>query len=223
MTAVWFPVRAASQEASPPASDVSVERLFDQRCEGCHGEGGKGGDRAPALVNSRSLRSRTESQIRDLIRNGTPGGMPPFPLPENELRQFAKWVRSLNSSAYDAQPDGDAAAGEQFFFGKGQCSACHLVHGRGKANGPDLSDIGRQSTLREIEAVLDNPTAQMGAHSTASCPVWAFCPDESWAVVDVRLRNGAVLRGFARNQSNLDLALQTFDGRVHLLTEADYQ
>jgi len=149
--------------------------------------------------------------------------MPPFPLPENELRQFAKWVRSLNSSAYDAQPDGDAAAGEQFFFGKGQCSACHLVHGRGKANGPDLSDIGRQSTLREIEAVLDNPTAQMGAHSTASCPVWAFCPDESWAVVDVRLRNGAVLRGFARNQSNLDLALQTFDGRVHLLTEADYQ
>ena len=58
----------------------------------------------------------------------------------------------------------------------------------GKVNGPDLSDIGRKSTRRELELVLDNPTSQMGIHTTPTCPSWAFCPDEVWAVVNVHLR-----------------------------------
>ena len=90
-------------------------------------------------------------------------------------------------------------------------------------NGPDLSDIGRKSTVRELELVLDNPTSQMGIHTTPSCPSWAFCPDEAWAVVNVRLRNGSALRGFARNRAEHDLQLQTFDGKMHLLTDADYE
>jgi PQQ-dependent dehydrogenase (methanol/ethanol family) len=220
---LWFALQAVSQNVSAPAADSALEKLFQLRCAGCHGENAGGGERAPALANSRSLRSRTESQIHDLIRDGTAGGMPPFPLPESELQPLARWVRSLNSSAYDMHPAGDVAAGEQFFFGKGQCSTCHMVHGRGKANGPDLSDIGRQSKVGEIEAVLDNPTSQMGAHSTPSCPAWAFCPDESWSVVNVRLRDGSSLRGFARNHGARDLQLQTFDGRMHLLTDADYR
>ena len=35
-----------------------AEKQFDQLCAGCHGEGGAGGDRAPALINNRELRSR---------------------------------------------------------------------------------------------------------------------------------------------------------------------
>ena len=184
----------ASQAAADAPS--SVERIYAQRCAGCHGENAGGGERAPALANSRSLRNRTESQIHDIIHNGTSGGMPPFPMPESELQPLARWVRSLNTSAYDAAPAGDAAAGERFFFGQGQCATCHMIHGRGKANGPDLSDLGHQLKLGEIEAVLDNPTSQMGAHGTASCPGWAFCPDESWMVVDVRLRDGSNVARF---------------------------
>ena len=208
-------LQAAAQ--SPPA-----EKQFDRLCAGCHGEGGAGGDRAPALINNRGLRSRSEKQIADLIKTGTSGGMPAFPLPENELQLLARWIRGLNTSAFDTRPSGDAAAGEQIFFGTGQCSTCHMVHGRGKVNGPDLSDIGRRSTVRELELVLDNPTSQMGMHTTSSCPSWAFCPDEEWAVVKVRLRNGSSLRGFARNRAEHDLQLQTFDGKLHLLTEDDY-
>ena len=200
-----------------------TEKQFSQLCESCHGEGGEGGDRAPALVNSRSLRRRSESQIRDLIKNGTPGGMPPFALPERELQSLATWVHSRNLSAYNTRPAGDVAAGEQFFFSGGQCSTCHMIHGRGKANGPDLSDIGLKSTVSEIVSALENPTAQMGMHTTPSCPSWAFCPDESWAVVQVLLRNRSVLRGFARNRAEHDLQLQTFDGRIHLLTDTDYE
>src|SRR5262249_32312426 len=138
------------------------------------------------------------------------------------LQMMARWVRSLNVSAFDTKPPGDAAAGEKFFFAEGKCSNCHMVNGRGKVNGPDLSDIGRKSTVRELELALDNPTSQMGIHTTPTCPSWAFCPEEVWAVVNVHLRNGSSLSGFARNRAEHDLQLQTFDGKMHLLTDADY-
>ncbi len=218
MRAIVLILAAAFQAgAQSPA-----EKQFNQRCAGCHGEGGAGGDRAPALTNNRGLRSRSERQIADLIRTGTPGGMPAFRLPLPELQSLARWVRSLNMPAFNSRPAGDATAGEQLFFGTAQCSTCHMVHGRGTVNGPDLSDIGLKSTTRELELVLDNPNSQMGIHTTATCPSWAFCPDEAWAVVNVRLRNGSGLRGFARNRAEHDLQLQTFDGRMHLLTDEDY-
>ena len=138
-------------------STADPENKFSQLCESCHGSGGTGGDRAPALINNRSLRSRSEAQIQELIRNGTPGGMPAFALPDEQLRGLAQWVRSLNVSALDMKPAGDSIAGKQFFFGKGQCSTCHMVHGSGKSNGPDLSDVGRKSTLRELDAVSGQP------------------------------------------------------------------
>src|SRR5579862_1090201 len=163
------------------AAQAQPEKQFSQLCSGCHGDGASGGDRAPALTNNRALRGRTESQIADLIQNGTPGGMPAFALPDAELNPLAAWVRSLNTTASDAKPSGDPAAGEKLFFGSAQCSTCHMVHGRGKVNGPDLSEIGRKSTLHELDLVLDNPTSQMGMHTTATCPGWAFCPDEQWA------------------------------------------
>ncbi|MFL6415652.1 MAG: c-type cytochrome, partial [Bryobacteraceae bacterium] len=175
---------------------LAQQPVFRQLCAGCHGDKATGGDRAPSLVNSRSLRARTEVQIRDLIRNGTPGGMPAFRLPEDQLTEMARWVHSLNASAYDVKPAGDVAAGKAFFFGAGDCSSCHMVHGAGGTNGPDLSVAGRQLTVREIEQMLLDPTSQMGTRSAANCPGWAFCPQQPWGVIDVRLRNGSTLRGF---------------------------
>jgi alcohol dehydrogenase (cytochrome c) len=97
-----------------------------------------------------------------------------------------------------------------------------MVRGRGGVNGPDLSGVAQRSTPAEIEAILDDPTSQMGMKTTSWCPGWAFCPDVEWGVVDVKLRGGGALRGFARNQGEHDLQLQTFDGKLHLLTERDY-
>ena len=175
------------------------------------------------MVNSRSLRSRSENQIQDLIRNGTRAGMPPFPLPEDQLRTLAAWVHSLNASAYGVRPPGDVSAGERFFFGAGQCATCHMVAGRGKSNGPDLSDIGLQLTLPELETAVDNPDSRVGNHSSSSCPGWAWCPQDGWTMVNVRMRDGSVLRGFARNQGKHDLQLQTLDGRVHLVLDTEYE
>src|SRR5690349_12469934 len=127
----------------PPAeSELAPANQFSKLCEGCHGAGAKGTERGPALVNSRRLRRSSETQIRDIIHNGTPGGMPAFALPDQQLLGLAKWVRSLNASAFDSKPPGDTAAGSAFFFGKGNCSTCHMVRGIGGVQGPDLSDVG---------------------------------------------------------------------------------
>ena len=97
-----------------------------------------------------------------------------------------------------------------------------MVHGRGAINGPDLTNIAARSTMAEMEKVLDDPTSQMGVHSLAVCPPWAFCPDFSWAVVDVTLKNGTLLRGFARKRTEHELQLQSFDGKLHLLDAGEY-
>ena len=218
---------AAALLATPAAAQTSADfaaaqKQFAGTCAGCHGEGGAGGDRAPALTNNIALRGMTEAQIRDLIKSGTPGGMPSFNLPDAQLQQLASWLRSLNQSAFDTKPAGDIAAGEPFLGGKRPCASSHTVHGRGNANGPDLSAIGRRSTVHELELVLDNPTSQMGIHTTAACPRWAFCPDDSWRVVNVKLRDSSSLRGFARGRAEHDLELQGFDGRLHFLTDKQY-
>jgi PQQ-dependent dehydrogenase (methanol/ethanol family) len=202
---------------------AAQEGRFKQLCASCHGDGGTGGDRAPSLVDSRSLRARSETQIGDLIRNGTRGGMPAFRLPDEQLRELAHWVHSLNASAYEAKPAGDIPAGRQYFFGEGKCGTCHMVRGQGKTNGPDLSLVGRQLTVHEIEQTLIDPTAQMGTRSAANCPGWAFCAQEPWAVVNVGLQNGTALSGFARSEGKHDIQLQTFDGRFHSLTDAEYK
>ncbi len=208
--------------ALPGLAAVVPGQQFAKLCTGCHGENAVGTDRGPSFHNSRSLRRRSEAQIHDLIRNGTPGGMPSFALPEEELAALTRFVRSFNASAFEVRPEGDAAAGETFFFGTGGCAECHMVRGRGNVNGPDLSSAGRELTLPDIEQTLDNPSARLGTHTASGCPGWAYCPQDIWAVVNVKLRDGNSLRGFARSQGRHDLQLQTFDGRFRLLTDAEY-
>ncbi len=193
---------------------------YRKSCAACHGENASGTDRGPGLIGSRSLRRRDETQIRSLIKNGTRGGMPAFPLPAPELDTLARLVRSWNASAWDAKQAGDVAAGKRFF--DAQCLTCHMVRGQGASNGPDLSNIAREFTVRELEQTLADPNSRKGKRNNAACPGWAFCPDDPWGVVNVKLTNGGTLRGFARARGPHDLQLQTFDGRLHLLRSSDY-
>src|SRR3954464_7671450 len=118
---------AALCSAFPAAAQNAFSggpELYGKLCAGCHGPAATGTERGPALLDNRSLRSRSEKQIHDLIRGGSRGGMPPFAIPEDQLQALARWVRSLNTSAYDLGIPGDADSGERFFFGRGQCASC---------------------------------------------------------------------------------------------------
>ena len=202
------------------AAAQEIPAVYGKYCAACHADSAAGTDRGPGLIDTRSLRSRSETQIRGIIRNGTRGGMPAFPLPDAELDALAKAVRSWNASAFDAHPPGDPAAGKVLF--EKQCLTCHMAQGRGASNGPDLSSIARELTVRELEQTLLNPNSRKGKRNGAACPGWAFCPDDPWGVVSVQLKNGTALRGFARSQGPHDIQLQTFDGKLHLFTATDY-
>lgn len=197
-----------------------MPEAYKRYCAACHGDGATGTDRGPGLIDSRSLRSRSEARIRTIIREGTRGGMPAFPLPNPELDTLARLVRSWNSSAFDAKPEGDAEAGKTMF--DAQCVSCHMVRGIGGTNGPDLSNIGKELTVGELEKTLTDPSSRKGKKNDAACPGWAFCPSDPWGVVNVRLRDGKTLRGFSRSRGPHDLQLQTFDGRMHLLAESEW-
>src|SRR5215472_12376996 len=128
------------------------KQVFARHCALCHGADGHGTERGPNLASSRRVRSRSLDELRGVIHNGIPSeGMPAFDLPVAELDAVTRFVRALSGSAAGANVPGDHTAGEQFFFGKGGCAGCHMVLGRGKAVGPDLSAVGRELTLDEIE------------------------------------------------------------------------
>jgi len=196
----------AAQEADSGAQIASARVQFQRTCALCHGSNAEGTDRGPALGNNRRLRSVSVNEIADVIKDGQ-GGMPSFPLPASELHAMAVFIKSLNATAYEMPPGGDVTAGERFFFGAGACSQCHMVMGRGGTNGPDLSEIGRQLTVTELGQWLENP----GARSVPG-----------YSVVNVQLRDGTSLRGFARGRGTHNLQLQTFDGRFHFLSEGEY-
>jgi PQQ-dependent dehydrogenase (methanol/ethanol family) len=196
----------AAQEADSGAQIASARDQFQRTCALCHGSNAEGTDRGPALGNNRRLRSVSVNEIADVIKDGQ-GGMPSFPLPASELHAMAVFIKSLNATAYEMPPGGDVTAGERFFFGAGACSQCHMVMGRGGTNGPDLSEIGRQLTVTELGQWLENP----GARSVPG-----------YSVVNVQLRDGTSLRGFARGRGTHNLQLQTFDGRFHFLSEGEY-
>jgi PQQ-dependent dehydrogenase (methanol/ethanol family) len=207
MAAVWVlhSSGVSAQNAASPA--VHEPALFEKTCAVCHGGGGGGTDRAPALTNNRELRGASEKELAELIRNGR-GNMPAFSLLSAEqIQELAHFIRSMNADAFEMRPAGDVAAGAEIFYGSGRCASCHTAQGRGGSNGPDLSSIGRQATLSELEQSLRQPDAHIAA---------------GYTVVEVTLRNGSTLRGFARNQGAHDLQLQTFDGQLHLLLEDEY-
>ncbi|MDP9170877.1 MAG: PQQ-binding-like beta-propeller repeat protein, partial [Acidobacteriota bacterium] len=78
----------------------------------------------------------------------------------------------------------------------GNCASCHAT------NGPDLSNIGRQLTLPQLEQALTHPSGK---------------------TTSVTLTNGSTLRGLARARGSHDLVLQTADGQLHMLTDKQYK
>jgi PQQ-dependent dehydrogenase (methanol/ethanol family) len=198
------PVWGQSAPAAPPGAH-RAEKIFADRCAVCHGADARGGEYGPALAGNSDLRERSISWFRDLIRKGVPSaGMPAFHLSAAELDAVAVLVRSLNLPAAESTVAGDRSSGERFFFDKGQCASCHMIDGRGAAVGPDLSNVAREMTVAEIRTSLVDP----GAHITPG-----------YQQVTVRLQNGETLRGFARSQTNFEIALQDGNGQFHLLGE----
>ena len=200
-------VLLSSAFAQTPDAVEAGRQRFNIRCAGCHGQDGLGGERAPAIGKGWRSRMETETAIHDLIVQGIPdAGMPAFNLPAAELTQLVAFLQSRVLPLAKTAVSGDVGRGQALFFGEGRCAQCHMAWGRGSANGPDLTEASLKLTLAEVETSLRNPDARRA-------------PGYGTAIV--RLKQGGELRGFVRNESNADLQLQGFDGRLHLLWRRD--
>ncbi|MGH9615013.1 MAG: c-type cytochrome, partial [Bryobacteraceae bacterium] len=209
-----------------PAQTVETGKpLFLARCAGCHGEDGRGGEHGPNIVDVRQPRASTKEAVLGLIRKGIPeAGMPAFQIPDSEAGAIADYVMSLKvpgrasvaKVAMEKPAPGDAAAGERFFVGEGNCASCHMVQGRGGVLGPDLSNVGRDRTPAQIEQALRDPGAvQEGRASEGRRG------RSSYPAVTARLRDGRIVRGIAKNESPFDLQLLGMDGKLYLLKKED--
>ena len=84
------------------------QRVFTERCAGCHGKDAQGSAKGPRLDGDARLSRQAVGQLARVIRRGSPAtGMPRFDLPADELRAVASYIHSMNAVARPANaPEG---------------------------------------------------------------------------------------------------------------------
>jgi PQQ-dependent dehydrogenase (methanol/ethanol family) len=187
--------------AGNPEAVAAGKKLFEESCQICHGGDARGG-RGPALAAGDFLHGSEDGQIFQNIREGIAGTqMPAFEMLPNEIWQIVSYIRSLSGTAAREEVPGDAAAGEGIFLGKGACTGCHQVNGRGSRLAPDLSSIGRWRAQTLRETIL-NPNQREGRERN---------------VVVAKTRDGREIRGLRRNEDTFSLQMMDAAGEFHLL------
>jgi PQQ-dependent dehydrogenase (methanol/ethanol family) len=196
-----FSALLMAQNPPVPPSGQDVRQTYSNLCSGCHGDDAHGTQQGPGLAGNPWVRRQSPQGLRNIIRSGIPAaGMPTFDLPAVTIDALVAMIVSLNASAAKSSVPGNVAAGEQFFFGKGQCASCHMVNGEGSPIGPDLSNVAQEMTVDEIREALLQPDRRIAP---------------GYSLVTARLRNGETVRGFARSRTNFDLAIQDLTGAFH--------
>ena len=206
LTGFWlFAQSERSHENNPlagnPEAIAAGKKLFEESCQICHGGDARGG-RGPALAAGDFLHGSEDGQIFQNIHEGIAGTqMPGFEMLPNEIWQIVSYIRSLSGTAAREEVPGDTAAGESIFFGKGACTTCHQINGRGSRLGPDLSSIGRWRAQTLRETIL-NPNQREGRERN---------------VVVAKTRDGREIRGLRRNEDTFSLQMMDAAGTFHLL------
>jgi putative heme-binding domain-containing protein len=155
-------VRAQTQDHQYSSEDIQAgSRLYLGQCQQCHGATGdtvQGID----LRRGQFRRPMSDEDLRRTITIGVPStGMPPFKFQPNELDGLVAFIRAGFDTGGLAVKVGDASKGLPLFEGKGGCTSCHRVNGKGPRVAPDLSDIGSLRSAAQIFRSLTNPVSQM--------------------------------------------------------------
>jgi len=211
-TLLVFGFMARDGHAQGNEAVQGVQRYLEY-CAGCHGADAKGGDKAPPLISASGPLSRSDSELFGIVRDGTKGGMPPFAqIGDANIRAVLQFLRKLENNTTpksvlaEAAVTGDADLGRALYFGKAQCSQCHLMQGKGGFIASSLTNYGRNRAADEILRAITTPDTPLAPSSQ---------------VVTVTSSTGQKLTGVLRNEDNFSLELQSEDGRYHFLDRRD--
>src|SRR5882762_452029 len=163
--------------------------LFSSNCASCHGSDGRGGERAPNIATLRSVISLTDLDLEAIVKNGLPGvGMPPFGyLGDQKVSDTVAYLRVLQGKNIIAKITGNSKAGHALFYGKAECSKCHMVHGEGGFIAADLSTFGDSLSDVDIRRAIVSPDQNLEPTSK---------------IVEVREFNGRLISGLLRGEDN---------------------
>ena len=180
--------------------------IFRIYCAPCHGIAARGG-RGPDLTRGVFRHGTTDSDLSRVIAQGVPGTeMGDYDrLGKENIGRLVAYIRSVNRQ--DNTPvTGDAARGESVFFGKGACSNCHMVGGRGKAIGPDLSRVGRSRSIAYLRESIVDPNADVSP---------------GFNTVVVLRKDGSKATGLEKHLDNFSALLMDLTGELHSFSKDD--
>jgi cytochrome c oxidase cbb3-type subunit III len=202
-----------------PAAIEEGRQIYNKACTSCHGLDGGAGEMGPALgLEGRRFALRSASEIFGAIKNGIPTtGMPPSPgLSDEQVWKVTAYIQALRGTAIDAPTPGNVAAGEQIFWGKGECGKCHMAQGKGGVIGPELSAI---ADLRKTASIVDALTNERyRVQSDGGAIPRKLEPPNDYRVVRVTTPDGRVIRGVLKNENSVSMQiLGVDDSRLHLL------
>ncbi|MGB8580637.1 MAG: c-type cytochrome [Candidatus Sulfotelmatobacter sp.] len=209
--AAWAQVQPQdpSQKGARPLS-AQGKQIFASSCAGCHGLDGRGGERAPNIVENSRVQRLSDAEIGGIIENGiAQAGMPAFgSMGESRIKAVIAYLRTLQGANHSAKLPGDADRGEILFFGKAHCSGCHMVAGKGGFIASDLSAYAGSHGLDQTRSAIISP---------------ALRGNRAVRTTTVTTRAGEKYVGRIRNEDNFSLQLQAFDGAFHFLAKSDLQ
>lgn len=180
---------------------------FSTYCSACHGADGRGGERAPNIATARNIIAMSDQDLVAIVQKGVSGsGMPAFGfLGDQTINDVVAHLRDLQGKNSAIRITGDPEAGKALFFGKAECSQCHMIKGQGGFIAADLTDYASGLAPEAISDAITKPDSVLPPTST---------------VVEAVLPGGQQIVGVARAEDNFKITLQTEDGRWHTLDKS---
>jgi len=209
-------------------------QVFNQNCSACHGSDGKGSDRGADIATAQKVISLSDADLFKVVHDGTSAGMPPFAqLGAPSITALVAYIRTLQGVAPDgtaqvtlppAAVSGNPANGRDLFFGKAQCSNCHMVAGEGGVLGPDMTGYATTHQPAAIQQSILSPGVASAAAQGRRGGGGGFGSAGGGILakdVEIVTRSGKKLIGVVRNENNLSIAMITQDGRYHFLDRSN--
>jgi putative heme-binding domain-containing protein len=192
---------AAQQHGTDPIQLDTGARLYSSTCSACHGPDG---DQVPGVELRKGAfrHASNDDELASVIQNGLPGtAMPPNNIASGNLVALVAYLHAMRDFRTRKVAMGDAAAGRAVFEGKGNCTSCHRVNGKGSYKALDLSDVGAIRTPSYLEDALVDP-------ASVELPQHRF--------VRATTKSGATVSGRRVNEDTL--TIQIMDSGEHLAT-----
>ena len=203
---------------APTSAEIAAgQRLFAAQCTRCHGQDGSGGS-GPNLRVPRLRRAADDAALVAVIMDGVPGTSmaAAWQLSDAEVVPVAAYVRSLGRRSAEAVA-GDAARGRAIYDGKGGCAVCHIVSGKGRGLGPELTEVGARRGPEHLRQSLLEPAADF-PHRAVPYEPTAY---SAYRLLRAVPSTGAPVVGFAVNEDTFTLQLRDASGALHSLRKTD--